>query len=188
MKEVLKSVAFIIALALIQLIFILIGTISYYPFYKQDNYFESETFNKVALISSIIYTIIMIIILRKKININKISIKQQMISVFIGITISIIMYLVTKTKTESNILIILETGLLAPILEEMMYRGIIYNNINMKRKDIVVTLLFALSHPTSRMIYALFLGTILMISLKKTNSLKAPILIHISSNITSLII
>lgn len=187
MKELIKSIIFIIIMTLLQLLTVLIITTIYYPFYSGKDYFKSNTFETIALISTIIYTLIMILVLKKKIKLEKITKKQALLSIIIGITLSIIMYLINNKTSDTNLLILFETGILAPILEEFMYRGIIYSNLS-KHKEIFTTLLFILSHPISKIPFATILGIVLIFSLKKTKSIRSPILIHISANITSLIL
>lgn len=83
---------------------------------------------------------------------------------------------------------ILCTGILGPILEELLFRGIIYNKLktfNSNMKSIILTsIIFAFFHHTLiQIVYAFCLNFILIYVYEKYKTIKAPILVHISSNV-----
>jgi hypothetical protein len=171
------------------MIFIVFFSILAYPFYHNEiPYLESNLFKQMSLIGTIIFTTVMIIYLKKRCKLEPINKKQILPVIIIGILYATIFHLINPVKIDFNILVLLETGLLAPIMEELLYRGVIYQNMNLKYKGIMNIILFTLSHDISNMLFAFFLSIILMVAYNKTKSLKAPILIHISCNMTSLLL
>ena len=86
---------------------------------------------------------------------------------------------------------IISTGIIGPILEEVLFRYILLNNLkkfNTSKKSIIIaTLIFAIVHGSIiKIIYAFILGLILNIIYHKYNNIKANILIHISANIIAI--
>lgn len=85
---------------------------------------------------------------------------------------------------------LLSTGLFGPIIEELLFRGIMYNEAkkiypNMK-SILLVTTIFAICHTSIiQMIYAFALGFILIYVYEKYHTIKAPIILHMASNITT---
>lgn len=90
---------------------------------------------------------------------------------------------------EINIFVYLIcTGILGPILEEILFRGIVYNKLKVFNKNmkaiILTSLIFAFFHQTLvQVVYAFCLSFILIYVYEKYKTLKAPIIIHITSNI-----
>ena len=79
------------------------------------------------------------------------------------------------------------TVILIPILEEYMFRGVIYNNLqkeNNKMVSIIITsVLFALIYNSiDYIIYCFALSFLLIYVYEKYKSIKAPILLHIISS------
>ena len=93
--------------------------------------------------------------------------------------------------SNGNILyVLLATGLIGPVIEELMFRGIIYNELKKKITSmaaiLITTLFFALTHfNIFQVIYALALGFILIFVYEKYKDIKAPIILHMASNITT---
>lgn len=85
------------------------------------------------------------------------------------------------------------TGILGPILEEILFRGIVYNklkefNTNMTA-IIICSILFGIFHmDIINGIYGFGISFILIYLYEKHNTLYAPILLHIALNITGLLI
>ncbi len=172
----------------------------------------SEFINSNMLLITIITFIIFIIIFKhyyKKYQINynqKISFKTIMLLILIGTCINtsynIIMSNVNSIynftnaydKIEVNILIsIICTGILGPILEEFLFRGIIFNkfkNFNKQMTSILLTsFVFAFCHSTFiQILYAFCLSFILIYVYDKYKTIKAPIIVHITSNIVNIFI
>lgn len=93
--------------------------------------------------------------------------------------------------SNGNILyVLLSTGLIGPVIEELMFRGIIYNELKKRITSmaaiLITTLFFALTHfNIFQIIYALALGFILIFVYEKYKDIKAPIILHMASNITT---
>ena len=92
---------------------------------------------------------------------------------------------------SNNIAItLLSTGILGPIIEELMFRGIIYNELKSKYSNmksiLITTIFFAIIHINIiQILYALIIGFILVFVYEKYNNIKAPIILHMASNITT---
>ena len=105
-------------------------------------------------------------------------------------------YLTFALKTSlfdnnSNVAItLLSTGILGPIIEELIFRGIIYNELKSKYSNmksiLITTIFFAIIHINIiQILYALIIGFILIFVYEKYNNIKAPIILHMASNITT---
>ena len=92
---------------------------------------------------------------------------------------------------NSNVAItLLSTGILGPIIEELIFRGIIYNELKSKYSNmksiLITTIFFAIIHINIiQILYALIIGFILIFVYEKYNNIKAPIILHMASNITT---
>lgn len=121
--------------------------------------------------------------------------------IILGVILSLIYnvfayYLNFALKTSlfdnsNNIAItLLSTGILGPIIEELMFRGIIYNELKSKYSNmksiLITTIFFAIIHINIiQILYALIIGFILIFVYEKYNNIKAPIILHMASNITT---
>lgn len=121
--------------------------------------------------------------------------------IILGIILSLIynvfayyLNFVLKTSlfdNSNNIAItLLSTGILGPIIEELMFRGIIYNELKSKYSNmksiLITTIFFAIIHINIiQILYALIIGFILIFVYEKYNNIKAPIILHMASNITT---
>jgi membrane protease YdiL (CAAX protease family) len=97
------------------------------------------------------------------------------------------------TASNSFILTFLAVGITAPVFEEILMRGLVYNelkrNINFKLAVVLQAIIFGLYHGNIlQFIYATILGIFLAMVYEWTKSLWAPILIHILFNSSSLIL
>lgn len=84
-------------------------------------------------------------------------------------------------------------GVLPGIVEELVFRGMIFKGLKEKFSPIasilLSSLLFALMHQNiQQFIYPFILGCILAVVMSKTNNLLYPILIHIFNNFTTIIL
>ncbi len=101
---------------------------------------------------------------------------------------------VSMIMSQENLLLtILSFGLVVPIFEEIMYRGIIFNllreNMSLTLALFFQALIFAIMHMNMLQGGYTFLGGILIgLAYYWTGSLWVPILIHVSWNTSSLII
>jgi len=94
---------------------------------------------------------------------------------------------------DSIILTILSFGIIVPIFEEIMYRGIIFNllreNMPITAALIIQALIFAIMHMNMLQgIYTFVGGLIIGLAYHWTKSLWVPIIIHVSWNTSSLIV
>lgn len=121
--------------------------------------------------------------------------------IILGVILSLIYnvfayYLNFALKTSlfdnnSNVAVtLLSTGILGPIIEELMFRGIIYNELKSKYSNmksiLITTIFFAIIHINIiQILYALIIGFILVFVYEKYNNIKAPIILHMASNITT---
>jgi len=143
----------------------------------------------------------------KYINFSKISLKYVGICSLLGVAISLsLTSFLTLTSVhelfpdhsevvdtiigKQHYLISLVTvGIVVPIFEEILYRGLIFNklrnNLNIHFSIFVQALIFGVVHGNQlQMIYTFFGGIILVSSYIWMKSIWAPILIHIFWNIT----
>ena len=84
-------------------------------------------------------------------------------------------------------------GILAPLAEEMMFRGVLFKryreNNSLMRAAVYSSLLFALIHNnTIQMIYGFATGLFLAYVCEKYGSVKAPIFLHMMMNCVSLVL
>lgn len=86
---------------------------------------------------------------------------------------------------------IIGVGIIVPIAEELIYRGVFYKRCREQMKfwqaALCASILFSLSHTTTlQLIYTMGLGMLLAYVYEKYGSFKAPVLLHIMANIVSL--
>lgn len=100
--------------------------------------------------------------------------------------------LINSLLSGNIILIIIAVGIVAPFIEEIIFRGLVYSELR-KISSVTVTiviqaLLFGIYHMNIvQGVYAAFFGVILGIIVYKTDSIWAPILTHCAFNCTSVI-
>lgn len=85
---------------------------------------------------------------------------------------------------------IIQTVVLGPIIEEYLFRGMIYNglkkNFNDKKSMIITSIVFAITHTNIiQMIYAFLLNIILVKVYEKYKNINSCIIIHSMSNLTT---
>ena len=122
--------------------------------------------------------------------------------IFLGIIISLLynvfaFYLneyLLKTELYSNqnnvVATLISTGLIGPIIEELMFRGIIYNELKTKvsvmKAILLTTFFFAIIHfNILQIIYAFAVGFLFIFFYEKYKDIKAPIIFHMALNITT---
>lgn len=148
------------------------------------------------------YIITIIILIKKysiKINFTSLLKGKNFFYTSLGISLSIFLnmlifkcFSIPKTKYSLNLIInIISSGLIGPIYEEILFRGIFYNKLlkfnSPKKSLIITTIFFSLIHfSLIKMLYALILGYIFTKIYQKDNSILSPIIIHVSANITSI--
>lgn len=131
---------------------------------------------------------------------NKIKINNFSL-VILGIILSLIYnifayyfnFLLKTSLFDNNndlIITLISTGLIGPIIEELMFRGIIYNELKNKYSNmqaiLITTIFFAIIHfNIIQILYGLIIGFILIFVYEKYKTIKAPIILHMASNITT---
>ena len=216
LKSLILPIIFIISNGLLIITFSFIYLFTYYHKNPTDSYemiinskdFSSGLNNFIndfsILIVLISFVIFMPILIKKykrfKIESKKLNSKDVIVLVLIAITLSLFLniglYLLPFNNTSSTKLIIttlISTGLLGPILEEFLFRGYLYNKLkifyNKKTAVILTSIIFALFHLNlCQMIYAFIFGIFLALIYDKYQTLKAPIIMHISANTLILLI
>ena len=189
-------------------------TIVFNEYLKTNDYknsltdFISSNMILITIITFIVFFIIFYLLYKKyKINYtNKLSIKNILFLLILGfclnitynITMSNINNIYNFTNSYDSINIdlftyIICTGILGPILEEFLFRGIIYNKLKKFNKNmtaiILTGLIFSLFHSNIiQILYTFCLNFILIYVYIKFKSLKAPIIVHIASNIINIFI
>lgn len=168
---------------------------------KLNNYINSKAL-LIILIVSIIFLPILYKVFKKYKEKNNFKIKNILIPIAFGVNICLIynitifelnniFHFTNKFKT-SNIPIIVQiicSGLLGPILEELLFRGIVYNKLKEFNKPmtsiIISSVIFSLFHSNIvDAIYAFGVSFILIYMYEKYKTLKAPIITHICLNTT----
>jgi len=159
--------------------------------------FVNNNRNYIVLLIGIIF-IPIIYIKYKKINIKENKTKNINILIFSGISLSLLynvigfyldkilntnLYGVFDIKNT-----IISTVLIGPVIEEYLFRGIIYNEAKNKynKAGLITTIIFAFSHTNFiQIIYAFILGYVLIKIYDKYNNIKYCILVHMFSNLVT---
>ena len=185
--------------------FILIFLLSYiYMFSGNDINLFNEYLNSKQIYLALILAAVFIPLLikdYKKINFDKENKINYLQLIIVGIILSLIynifayyfnFFIRTSLFDNNNNLIVtlISTGLLGPIIEELMFRGIIYNELKNKYSNtkaiLITTVFFAIIHfNIIQVLYGLIIGFILIYAYEKYKNIKAPIILHMSSNITT---
>lgn len=176
---------------------------------KEYNILLNEYINSKTLIIIFIITIIFIPLfyqLYKKYKVKQNKKLNVLEPILLGISVSltyniIVFYLntifsFTNQFELSNLSIIsqiISSGIIGPIIEELVFRGIVYNSLkesNTKSFSIIITtLLFSIIHfNIINSIYTIFVGLLLIYLYEKYKTLKAPIIMHISLNTTIILL
>ena len=90
-------------------------------------------------------------------------------------------------------MIILTTVVAAAVLEELLYRGLIYNRIKntcgVLISAIISSLIFGAAHWNPiQFIYGFIAGMVMCYVYEKYRNLWAPIILHMSANLTSVLV
>ena len=140
----------------------------------------------------------------QKCKVKKLSLKNSSIIILSSIGLSLFSYslvnlLISKfpsynetsnaiASNASSVLGAISIVLIAPIFEEVLLRGLIYNELK-KHLNIIIAIiiqgiLFAIAHGNMLQgIYTFIMGIVLAIIYDKTQSILAPILFHIMYNL-----
>lgn len=153
--------------------------------------------NTTCIYISLIYYILTIIYLYRKnyMKEQSLPIKKYFPLISLGISLAILMnmiiFLMNSSQIVENnispIIMVISSGVLGPILEEVLFRYLLYNRLkkvySTKKAHFINISIFALIHLSPiKIIYAFILGSILTRVYEKNQNILAPILIHIAAN------
>lgn len=179
-----------------------ISTVNYQE--KLNGYINSKTL-LIVIITFIILFPILYKVYKKYIKKSNYSIKDIYIPLLFGISISLIYNIsfynfnnivhFTNNFDGSTIPLyiqIITTGIIGPILEEILFRGIVYNKLkefNPTMRSIILTsIIFGLIHfNLLNSIYAFGVSFMFIYLYEKYKTLKAPITMHMALNITTIL-
>ena len=93
-----------------------------------------------------------------------------------------------NVASDNTIIMVLLSGIIGPILEELLFRGIVFNKLkkfnSLKKSLIIAVLIFAIWHSTFlQIIYAGIIGYVITKLYIKTDNLLVSVLFHICSNL-----
>jgi len=172
---------------------------------KLNSYINSKTL-LIIFITMIIFIPIFYNAYKKYRKENAFNINNIVIPIILGITISLIynisLYNLNNIANFTNmfqlsplplIVQIISSGICGPILEELIFRGIVYNKLkifNKKMTAIILTsVIFGLVHTNIiNGIYGFGVSFILIYLYEKHKTLKAPIIMHIFLNTTIILV
>ena len=197
-KKLLKSLIPLYILLLLN--HILLFIIAYvYATYNVDNLtnFINNYGGIILILTNITY--IIYIIKKHRIKVNKYNLIDNYPKIYLFISIplflnSLILLINNQKIPTINIYIALfGSVIIGPILEELIFRYLIYNNLNKfnnKNTSIILSsLIFALVHNGFiNIVYAFIIGTILTIIYSKNKNIKEVIILHMVANLMSLLI
>lgn len=197
-KKLLKSLIPLYILLLLNPILLFIIA-SVYATYNVDNLtnFINNYGGIILILTNIIY--IIYIIKKNRIKVNKYNLIDNYPKIYLFISIplflnSLILLINNQKIPTINIYIALfGSVIIGPILEELIFRYLIYNNLNKfnnKNTSIILSsLIFALVHNGFiNIVYAFIIGTILTIIYSKNKNIKEVIILHMVANFMSLLI
>lgn len=168
---------------------------------KLNNYIDSNTL-LIIVISMIIFIPIFYTIYKKYKVKNNFKLKDIIVPILFGVSISLIYNILlfnlnnivyfTDKFNGNNLPILIQiisSGIFGPIIEELVFRGVVYNKLkefNKPMRAIILTsIIFGIIHfDVINAIYAFGVSFILIYLYEKYKTLKAPIIMHISLNTT----
>ena len=111
-----------------------------------------------------------------------------------GFGLSLLATLAVQVLSRAGLLWLELTVLLAasPFLEEIFFRGILFQRLkelmSVKAAAVVSALVFGLYHGTlTQGIYGFFMGLALAWGMERTQTVKAPVVIHMAANLAGLL-
>lgn len=140
---------------------------------------------------------------KEKMIVEKLNAKDIMFIILIGSILSVLyntlvyyfnqVFDFTNLFSENTFLwqTMISVGIIGPILEEYMFRGVMYRDLKKQYSNIksilICTTIFALLHFTSiQMLYAFAFGFMLIFSYERYRNIAAPIILHMASNLTTI--
>ena len=174
----------------------IINTIEYQN--KLSTFINNHTL-LIMFITSIIFIPLFYLIFKKyKTNINlniNIVIKYILLAILISIIYNLYLSIITNYQISKLPIIvqIISSGIIGPIIEELLFRGVIYNKLkefnSIKKAMIISTIIFSIVHfNIMDIIYTVFIGYILVYIYEKHHTLKYSISFHITANISVILL
>ena len=202
-KELLKVLIYPIVLLVAQyvstLLFTFIFNLTNHYEIGSSEYIEklSNFFNNNAIWIALLTFIILIPLFKKKCNFNKlkVSTKDIIILVLIGISFAVIYNLILfhlnidifHNNNKKLLITLITSGLIGPIMEELIFRNIVYEKLKTNYKTIFAVVLtgvlFGILHGNIiQFIYVFLFNFIFILVYEKYESIYAPIIVHVSAN------
>lgn len=202
-KEILRVLFYPTLLIVVQLGLILVFT---FIFNMINNYEigSSEYIEKLGVFFSnnrlsivIISFLILIPLFKKKCTFNKINLdlKNIILLIFLGassaLIYNLILFNIDKTYfgvSNSNLIItLLATGIIGPIIEELIFRNIVYEKLKKIYKPltsaVLTGIIFGIFHGNIiQFIYVFLFNFVLIFVYEKYKSIYAPMIVHVSAN------
>ena len=200
MKKLWNTIKEIIITYLLEYLVLLIILMGYTYITKNDITNNEELITRIMMISITLVTIPITIYLYKhfKRKESKIKIDKLLVMLPLGIGISLFYNMLTINYVEGKELIklslpiiILYSGIIGPIFEEILFRYTCYNKARKefpeKTAILLAVTIFAILHSgIIAILYGFILGLILIYVYRKYDNIMYPIIVHISANITSI--
>ncbi len=167
----------------------------------------------IAAVITLAFLAIFFLIRKEKIseaiNFKKVGIKAIGISAGVGVALNVATIAVLRTLPDSIIagyaessgglmnqtlgLALISTVIAAPIVEEIIFRGLIYDRLKKGVPTVVAvivsSLAFGLAHGQPLWIcYTTVMGLVLAVIYNRTNSIRATIAAHLAYNFTSVVL
>lgn len=151
--------------------------------------------NLFLIINSIIclgFILVIFFVKNKKYNV-KYSFSNlkyiPLMAISIALALNIMIILINKENSINNNIIVMTllSGVIGPIIEELLFRGIVFEELkrfnSLKTAMILCTIIFAIFHDTfMQMIYAFIIGLIIIKLYVKTNNILVCIIFHMCAN------
>lgn len=206
MKKIFKIIAYPILLIIIEFILIFVFSLFFnFTTSLEVNTLEynlelSNFLNNNKIFITVLSFLLLIPILIRKIKMPTKKINNISLLIMIGVTFSLVYNLLIFSLNKifnftnmfdvseiSIIINLISVGIIGPILEELVFRGIVYERLrinNSKRKSVILTgLLFGILHGNIiQFIYAFIFNFILINVYDEEKNIFAPIIMHVSAN------
>lgn len=156
--------------------------------------------NNYKLFTTLITAIIIIPLVIKKIDKPHEKPKNILNLIIIGmsfsLTFNLLLFSLNKPFNFTNlfddsskniIITLICTGIIGPILEELIFRGVVYSNLkkftNTTKSMIITGLIFGIFHGNIiQFIYAFLFNIVLVKAYDRDNNILNPIIVHMSAN------
>lgn len=156
-------------------------------------------FSNNSIWIAVLTFLILIPIFKKKCNFNKLKVgtKDIIVLILIGISFAVLYNLILFNLNFTDIfnnngnnklfITLIASGLIGPIMEELIFRNIVYEKLKKNYKPIFAVILtgilFGLFHGNIiQFIYVFLFNFIFIMVYEKYDSIYAPIIVHISAN------